>query len=844
MITSYSGRLQAGAFLRAQMTVILIGLAAAVGTGQAHSFAGGTGGPDDPYQIATAEQLIAIGQDRALQVKQFILTADIDLSGTVFSGPVIPAFYGTFDGNDCTIRGMTIRGADRLGLLGELLNGGLIKDLNLQAVDVAGAEFIGGPVGYNWNGSVVDCHTSGRVNGTGRFAGGLIGLSFGRVANCSSACAVDGNTYVGGLAGRVTNGVVDCHSTGPVRGDNHIGGLIGENSGQVSGCFSTSAVSGAGDYVGGLIGTNFACVVCSWATGVVTGEGHAGGLLGHNDYNGRVINCYSTSAVSGASGVGGLAGTNIGSVANCYSAGPVDGAGEYVGGLVGSGWARTTGCFWDVDASGQVRSTGGKGLNSSEVREVSIYLAAGWDLVGEAANGLSETWKMPEQGGYPVLSIFDGYVPPTLAGQGSPQDPYLVSTPLELGSVCYDPLACYRLAVSIDLSDTRWSVPVIPVFFGRFDGNDLMIRHVAVVGESGLGLFGDLAPTAMVMNLAVEDVNIVGSGKTAGGLAGENRGSMHNCRVTGSVNGGIEVGGLVGLNASYSQLAGCHSDCVVTGDTGVGGLAGANWGTVTASSSTGVIKGNAHAGGLIGENQGRVVECRSSGSVTPRIAGGGHTMGGLVGWNYGSVADCCSTGSVSGSGAVGGLLGTNASGTVTNCTSSGEVRGAEYIGGLIGVGSGLVAACYSSGPVNGTGERVGGLLGYGDYESSVINCYSRSNVGGTAEFVGGLVGYCDSIWGSLLNCYSTGAVSGRSNVGGLVGKCRNLFDVIECFWDVDTSGQMDSDAGIGLTTAAMKDFFTFVAAGWDFVGESKNGTDDIWIGMIDDYPQLRWQHGK
>ena len=42
-------------------------------------FAGGTGEPNDPYQIATAEQLIGFGADGDLLDKHFVLIADIDL---------------------------------------------------------------------------------------------------------------------------------------------------------------------------------------------------------------------------------------------------------------------------------------------------------------------------------------------------------------------------------------------------------------------------------------------------------------------------------------------------------------------------------------------------------------------------------------------------------------------------------------------------------------------------------------------------------------------------------------------------------------------------------------------
>jgi len=42
-------------------------------------YGGGTGEPNDPYQIATAADLIALGETPEDYDKHFILTADIDL---------------------------------------------------------------------------------------------------------------------------------------------------------------------------------------------------------------------------------------------------------------------------------------------------------------------------------------------------------------------------------------------------------------------------------------------------------------------------------------------------------------------------------------------------------------------------------------------------------------------------------------------------------------------------------------------------------------------------------------------------------------------------------------------
>ena len=48
-------------------------------------YSGGIGEPDDPYQIATAEDLMLLGESPGDYDKHFILTADIDLDLARFS---------------------------------------------------------------------------------------------------------------------------------------------------------------------------------------------------------------------------------------------------------------------------------------------------------------------------------------------------------------------------------------------------------------------------------------------------------------------------------------------------------------------------------------------------------------------------------------------------------------------------------------------------------------------------------------------------------------------------------------------------------------------------------------
>ncbi|GEM_PF-2161780 len=314
-------------------------------------YGGGTGEPNDPYLIYTAEDLVFIGSDPGSRDRHFELSQDIDLSGTTWSTALIPEFSGTFNGNGFPIRGLTIAGGDRLGLFGYLEPGSEIRDLGVLDVNVTGvgAYDVGALVGYNEQGHITRCYSTGTVSG-GDGVGGLVGYN-------------DEGTVTG------------CHSAATVSGDWAFGGLIGYNYGDsVTRCCSIGAVAG-GSFAGGLVAINGGTVTDCYSTGAVSGDECLGGLVGHNDW-GSVTHCYSIGAVSGGDEVGGLVGTNDGHV---------------------------TGCFWDMDASGVTISSGGFGLTTAAMVKVQTYLNAGWDLVEEAENGADDIWFMPAQD-YPRLS--------------------------------------------------------------------------------------------------------------------------------------------------------------------------------------------------------------------------------------------------------------------------------------------------------------------------------------------------------------------------------------------------------------------------------------------------------
>ncbi len=115
----------------------------------------------------------------------------------------------------------------------------------------------------------------------------------------------------------------------------------------------------------------------------------------------------------------------------------------------------------------------------------------------------------------------------------------------------------------------------------------------------------------------------------------------------------------------------------------------------------------------------------------------GRDSGGVVGHNKGTVSNCCVSGIVRGDINVGGLVGFNL-GTVANCFNTATVLSdrAEWIGGVAGWNQGWpgsILNCHSTGAVSGEKHR-GGITAYNHY-GTVANCYFPDSL--KLEAIGG-----------------------------------------------------------------------------------------------------------
>ena len=370
-------------------------------------------------------------------------------------------------------------------------------------------------------------------------------------------------------------------------------------------------------------------------------------------------------------------------------------------------------------------------------------------------------------------------------------------------------------------------------FTGHYDGGKQTISGLTInrPGTDYIGLFG-FANGATIKNVTLTTVNITAR-STVGALAGKNGDNLPNstiqgCSSSGNVSGYNDVGGLVGIN-TYATISSSHSSVTVTGSNShAGGLVGSNYydAIISGSTSTGTVSGHDGVGGLVGANtyhNPQITHCHSTGNVS-----GTSNVGGLAGWSdSGPIQDSYATGDVSSTGwTAGGFIGYNKSEAGTS-----------------------IERCYATGNASGYGQ-VGGFAGRSD--NIISNCYSRGNASRTGSSSSGAIGaFCGYNTSTIEYAYSTGDVTYQSSTPsdkGFVGSSGSSTTYTANFWDAEASNQATATGATGKNTTEMKTHTTFTAAGWDFVGETANGTNDYWdmdySGAINDgYPYLSWQDG-
>lgn len=343
-------------------------------------------------------------------------------------------------------------------------------------------------------------------------------------------------------------------------------------------------------------------------------------------------------------------------------------------------------------------------------------------------------------------------------GDGSANNPYLVSTVQDLQNIKDEPTACYKLVNDIDLTDFAWTTFD---FSGTLDGNGFEISWLTIpAGGNGVGLFGNFNKPGVIKNLTIRNFDIV-CGNWAGCLVStsgnwednKNGGIIENCRaIDCNISGGECIGIFAGTTGGLTVRNCAAFNCNVTGTKSVGGIIGdseknASWeyGVYDCAYFGSITSSGENAGGICGfinTTTGQIIEnCVTYGDITST----GRVCGGICGganWN----TDKCN---------------------INNCASYVNIT-SDMVGGIIGKSFGLnMNNCYATGnlkaktPANPTDDLwSGGIVARSLNSSDVNNCYFSGII--TADdgaYVGGLFGQKNAATMSKLYYNTDGAAT-------------------------------------------------------------------------------------
>ncbi len=381
--------------------------------------AGGTGTPEDPYQVADQTDLEELA---FCSSSYFTQIADISLAG---EWTPLLTFTGNYQGNGRTIDGLTNTSNTGTGTaLIRTIDGGTVADVNLTNVNISAPTYynIGALAGEltGSNASVSGVSVAGSVAGDFQ-VGGLIGYAEdGEITTSSADVAVSGSgDSVGGLVGYTYEASVATSSaSGTVAGADRVGGLVGvvEETPSIAKITDSSAsgnVSGNNE-VGGLVGAIFgATIETSSATGTVVGDNKVGGLVGRAANGEQIIaDTFATGdATATAGSAGGLIGENVGNgitIDDSYQSGAVSASGSS-GGLIGDALqdpASVTASFWNSTANPDISGGAGQARSQSQLRELATFADANWQIQSGSPATDGNVWGICVPAG---TSVNSGY---------------------------------------------------------------------------------------------------------------------------------------------------------------------------------------------------------------------------------------------------------------------------------------------------------------------------------------------------------------------------------------------------------------------------------------------------
>lgn len=797
--------------------------------------------------ISNAEELNSLQRvaqnmtDRDALSYNYVLKNDIDASGLVDAegkstyntiGGGNTAFRGTFDGDGHTIVGLQAKG----GIFGKLGSGAVVKNINIASSVFTGnniGDSVGAVAAENNGGSISGISGYGNtIKGSGGYIGGLVGKNYGGISNSNDQSTViaGAGTVAGGIAG--VNGTADkggtidnvqsnsAVTTGVLAKDQYasnLGGIVGKNE-MLSDKYNINNVSAHGitgktgntQTSGGIVGTNEGRISNAYNESIIHGSENIGGVAGKNVTQASnsklaelndVANAVEIIGDAGSQNVGGLVGMqehattnqgrNTGAITGCTNVGGMVGynkADSYLKNLENSPQATITGITYVGGIAGVNEGEISADNQLNLVNSGKIY---GWENVGGIAG--KNSGKIDNVNSNINLYVIDEATRTALKGN-------TVITPNAqfFGGVTGENIGIITNATNRARVDAE-QASYVGGIVGKNTKDGNKVGQLLGMGNSNEGFVigknyvgGVIGKNEVaITGTADESVGIVNSGTVialaggAGGIIGENSADITyvNMKNEGEVHGNAPIegseeengtGGIIGVNGYKADDTGANisnSSLMnrvngnVSGVANVGGIIGINHGVITGGrdDNDNYYKYQIYNNGTI--------QAGSYDATNGTIkAFAGENIGGLLGNNRGTLTAGYNTGVVKAgqSSNVGGIAGTN-SGTLDQVFNSVVTVTKTETGATDAAGRKLYNYTYTDGGAISGDSNVGGIVGSNTAEGQLSNAYSTTAVAGNsnvANIVGSNAGQVSNIYG-----YEVNSNTNVTNVnGGTVSK--------------------------------------------------------------------------
>ena len=267
---------------------------------------------EETIEIATPEDLQELAANCIdndwSRNKKIVLKNDINVSAIEFYG--VPTFGGKFEGQGFTISGL------------RFVQDGSVVGLFRYTQGTAEIEGL---------------HVEGHVQpkGTSTVVGGIVGSNAGTIRNCTFSGLVSGKEQIGGIVGENKAGSIleNCSVSGTVYGNHYIGGIAGNNKGVIRECTNEAKVNTEVEQ--NTIGISMDMVTSVPDEESNNSSTNIGGIVGTN--TGVIRNCNNKENVGYKKmgyNVGGIAGSQNGYIVDCTNEATIEGS-DGVGGIVG-----------------------------------------------------------------------------------------------------------------------------------------------------------------------------------------------------------------------------------------------------------------------------------------------------------------------------------------------------------------------------------------------------------------------------------------------------------------------------------------------------------------------------